>query len=87
MKGGTKMKRRELEKRVTVDGAAEDMHQTAAGGKWPSLTLRPDQLLCAVCSLGEDPTGRSVCYQIFKFRGGLKVRLGRGEYYFYPPHY
>ncbi len=34
--------------------------QTDAGktaGEWPSRTLRPYQLLCAVCSLGEDPTG------------------------------
>ncbi|MCR4414310.1 MAG: phenylalanine--tRNA ligase beta subunit-related protein, partial [Thermoguttaceae bacterium] len=34
----------------------------AAGGeqdpdKWPRITARPYQLLCVVCSLGEDPTG------------------------------
>lgn len=28
-----------------------------AAGKWPTLALRPYQLLCAVCTLGEDPTG------------------------------
>ncbi len=26
-------------------------------GSWPRMTLRPYQLLCAICTLGEDPTG------------------------------
>jgi len=68
MKGETKMKRREFVKCVTVGGAglagfcpsaigAEGARQTAAGAKWPSLTLRPYQLLCLHCSIGEVESG------------------------------
>ena len=52
---GPECARCEEQKRPPAKSSAESREQGIS--KYPAMTLRPYQLLCVVCSLGEDPTG------------------------------